>query len=167
MPVPPRRYHLTVRHFPSRTPPPGRGYGCRQSRHSRQGVARGRFAGPLLTALALATALLIAPPAPVRGQATAGPATPAAPGTPASSPTPGNAAVPAAQPATPNPYGVVEPTAPPVDANPHPPDGKWLKDAQGRLYYLERVRKVEGNYRRIDDHTVRTVWGIPIDVAKE
>jgi hypothetical protein len=158
---------LTVRHFPSRTPPPGRGSGCRQSRHSRQGVARGRFAGPLLTALALATALLIAPPAPVRGQATAGPATPAAPGTPASSPTPGNAAVPAAQPATPNPYGIVEPTAPPVDANPHPPDGKWLKDAQGRLYYLERVRKVEGNYRRIDDHTVRTVWGIPIDVAKE
>ncbi|MBV8200993.1 MAG: VCBS repeat-containing protein [Acidobacteria bacterium] len=73
-----------------------------------------------------------------------------------------NAAAPAAQ--APAPPAASAPAAP---ANPQPPNGKWLKDDLGRSYYIEKTRKVEGQYRRIDDHTVRTVWGVPIDVVRE
>jgi hypothetical protein len=48
-----------------------------------------------------------------------------------------------------------------------PPGGKWLKDEQGRLYYVEKQPKVEGKYMRLDGHRVRTQMGIPIDVVKE
>src|SRR5262249_16205614 len=54
-----------------------------------------------------------------------------------------------------------------AEPNPQPPDGKWLKDEQGRLYFVEKLRKVEGQYRRIDAHTVRTLWAVPIDLLRE
>jgi FG-GAP-like repeat len=47
------------------------------------------------------------------------------------------------------------------------PDGPWLKDEKGKLYRVEKVRKIERQYTRIDGHTVRTVWGIPIEVVRE
>jgi FG-GAP-like repeat len=48
-----------------------------------------------------------------------------------------------------------------------PPDGKWLKDEKGRLYYLEKQPKIEGKYLRLPDHKVRTQSGIPIEVVRE
>ncbi|HEX2641707.1 MAG TPA: VCBS repeat-containing protein [Thermoanaerobaculia bacterium] len=50
---------------------------------------------------------------------------------------------------------------------PGPPDGKWLTDENGQQYFLEKLEKQEGTYRRLDEKTVRTRWGIPIEVAKE
>ncbi|HEX9942338.1 MAG TPA: VCBS repeat-containing protein [Thermoanaerobaculia bacterium] len=50
---------------------------------------------------------------------------------------------------------------------PQPPDGKWLKDEEGRLYFLEKLEKAGAPYLRLDAKTVRTRWGITIDVAKE
>lgn len=50
---------------------------------------------------------------------------------------------------------------------PQPPDGKWLTDENGQQYFLEKLEKQEGTYRRLDEKTVRTRWGIPIEVAKE
>jgi FG-GAP-like repeat len=47
-----------------------------------------------------------------------------------------------------------------------PPDGKWLKDKEGRQYFLKKLEK-SGPYRRLGDNRVRTRWGIEIDVAKE
>lgn len=49
---------------------------------------------------------------------------------------------------------------------PQPPDGKWLKDTEGRDYFLDKLEKA-GPFLRLDDKTVRTRWGIAIDVAKE
>jgi len=46
-----------------------------------------------------------------------------------------------------------------------PPDGVWLKDAEGQEYFVDRWPKSKA--RRIDKKTVRTVWGIPIDVFRE
>jgi hypothetical protein len=77
------------------------------------------------------------------------------------------AAPPAAAPAPAQPFGASVENKGTTSLAPQPPDGKWLKDDQGRLYFVDRLRKVEGTYRRIDDHTVRTVWGIPIEVVKE
>jgi hypothetical protein len=102
----------------------------------------------LLASLAL-PALLLAPPSPAGAQGSRPDA--------ASEPAPPASAAAAQAPA-------------PAGAGPlalEPPDGKWLKDEKGKLYFIEKVRKVEGQYRRIDDHTVRTVWGIPIEVVKE
>jgi hypothetical protein len=107
----------------------------------------------------LLPALLLAPANPAGAQAqgtqSASPPAAAAPGP----------AVPTGPAA--NPYGAAVPQTRPVDMNPQPPDGKWLKDDQGRRYFIEKLRKVQGQYQRIDDHTVRTLWGVPIDVAKE
>jgi FG-GAP-like repeat/FG-GAP repeat len=46
-----------------------------------------------------------------------------------------------------------------------PPNGAWLEDADGRKYFIDRLLKKRA--RRIDKKTVRTVWGVPIDVVKE
>jgi hypothetical protein len=117
----------------------------------------------LLSPLMLLPALLVAP-AVTAGAQGAQPAAPVAPSTQPASP----ARPPAAAPApTENPYGAAVPQTRPVNVNPQPPDGKWLKDDLGRLYFVEKTRKVEGQYRRIDDHTVRTLWGVPIDVVRE
>jgi hypothetical protein len=88
------------------------------------------------------------------------------------------AAAPGAGAAT-NPFGLPAPavTPPPVSGTatpsagrspePQPPDGRWLTDKEGRKYYVEKLSKAGGNFMRLDAHTVRTRWGIPIDVVKE
>ncbi len=48
-----------------------------------------------------------------------------------------------------------------------PPDGVWLKDEEGREYYVDRIPKDEGFYRRIDDKTVKTRWGVVVHVDHE
>lgn len=55
----------------------------------------------------------------------------------------------------------------PQPPQPQPPDGKWLTDEEGRQYYVDKLAKEEGLYRRLDEKTVRTRWGIPIEVVKE
>src|SRR5258708_4192231 len=49
---------------------------------------------------------------------------------------------------------------------PQPPDGKWLKDKDGRLYFLEKLEK-DGPFLRMNDHQIRSRWGITVDVVKE
>jgi hypothetical protein len=46
-----------------------------------------------------------------------------------------------------------------------PPDGKWLKDEEGREYFLDKMPKELA--QRVDDKSVRTRYGIPLQVAKE
>lgn len=114
------------------------------------------FPHHLVLALPLAVAatlLCLAPAAPAGAQAY-----PPAQVPPSMAP-PAGAAGPAGEPA---PSRITA-----ADSAPQPPNGKWLKDDQGRLYFVEKLRKVEGQYRRIDDHTVRTVWGVPIEVVRE
>lgn len=129
---------------PSLWPPPLPTEG-RLARYARLGASA-------LPALLLLPMLMAAQPGVARTQA----GQPAAAAPPAPAPPPAE-----------NPYGAVVQQTRPLDRNPQPPDGKWLKDEQGRSYYVEKVRKIEGQYRRIDDHTVRTLWGIPIDVVRE
>ncbi|HEX2223526.1 MAG TPA: VCBS repeat-containing protein [Thermoanaerobaculia bacterium] len=57
--------------------------------------------------------------------------------------------------------------ATPPPPQPAPPDGKWLTDEEGRSYFVDKLPKEEGFYRRLDEKTVRTRWGIPIEVVKE
>jgi hypothetical protein len=118
-------------------------------------VAMAALPAPLLAA---AQAAQPAPP-----PAAAAPAPPAtSAGAPAAPPgaAPGYASQPFGS-------GTPPPTVKLNPAGPQPPDGKWLKDNQGRLYFIDKMRKVQGQYGRIDDHTVRTVWGVPIDVVRE
>jgi len=49
---------------------------------------------------------------------------------------------------------------------PQPPDGKWLKDKDGRQYFLEKLEK-EGPFLRLNDHQIRTRWGITVHIVKE
>ncbi|HEX4965883.1 MAG TPA: VCBS repeat-containing protein [Thermoanaerobaculia bacterium] len=49
---------------------------------------------------------------------------------------------------------------------PQPPDGKWLKDKDGKQYFLDKIDK-DGPFLRLNDHQIRTRWGITVDVAKE
>ena len=46
-----------------------------------------------------------------------------------------------------------------------PPEGRWLKDDQGREYLVARTPKNKA--ARIDKNTVRNFWGIPLDVVRE
>jgi len=46
-----------------------------------------------------------------------------------------------------------------------PADGQWQKDEEGREYRLEKMEK--GQAVRLDPKTVRSKWGIPIQVVKE
>jgi hypothetical protein len=79
------------------------------------------------------------------------------------------------QPPTPAPAAAEEdelpleaPAPPPAErTGPQPPDGKWLTDEQGRKYFLETITKAGTPFLRLDDKTVRTRWGITVDVAKE
>ncbi len=55
-----------------------------------------------------------------------------------------------------------------AQTGPQPPDGVWLKDEEGREYFLDKLAKSAGPYKKNDaDHTVRTVWGIVLKVEKE
>lgn len=48
-----------------------------------------------------------------------------------------------------------------------PPDGKWLKDEEGREYFITPIPRLEGGYRWLnDEHTkVRLPYGLSLDVA--
>ncbi|MGO9453015.1 MAG: FG-GAP repeat domain-containing protein [Candidatus Binataceae bacterium] len=48
---------------------------------------------------------------------------------------------------------------------PQPPDGRWLKDANGYEYFIDRLEKTKAT--RIDQKTVRMQWGFNMDVVKE
>lgn len=81
----------------------------------------------------------------------------------------GNAQAPAPGAQEPDTVLVGEPAAAAPAAQeqgPQPPDGKWLKDKEGRQYFLEKFDK-SMRHRRLDDKTVRTPWGISIEVEKE
>lgn len=54
---------------------------------------------------------------------------------------------------------------PPSSAEATPSGGPWLKDEQGREYYLDKVERSRAV--RIDEHTARMHWGIPIEIASE
>ena len=54
----------------------------------------------------------------------------------------------------------------PEPADLEPPDGEWLIDEEGREYYIAALAK-DGPYLRLDDHLVRTRWGISIRVDHE
>lgn len=56
---------------------------------------------------------------------------------------------------------------PPEIATLEPPDGKWLKDEEGREYFITPVPRLEGGYRWLnDEHTqVRLPYGLSLDVA--
>jgi len=53
----------------------------------------------------------------------------------------------------------------PSDPGPQPPDGKWLTDDQGRQYFVDKLPRAQGV--KVDAHTVRTVWSIPIEITGE
>ena len=84
---------------------------------------------------------------------------------------PAPAAPAAASPQPPPAQGGASSPAPAAAApsrfSPQPPDGKWLKDEKGRLYYVDKQRKVKGQYRRLPNHIVQTQMGIPIEVVRE
>src|SRR5216684_6310238 len=46
-----------------------------------------------------------------------------------------------------------------------PPGGRWLKDDQGREYFVARTPKNKA--ARIDKNTVRNFWGFPLDIVRE
>ena len=116
--------------------------------------ARTALSAALLT-LAAACAAVPSPATAAPADAQAAPAAPAPDAKPAAPP----AAAPASQQAA----------APPAAERkgPEPPDGKWLKDENGREYFLDKLEKVEGTYRRLGNNQVRSRWGVTVDVAKE
>jgi VCBS repeat protein/FG-GAP repeat protein len=121
----------------------------------------------LLAAGAPSQALPQTPPSPARAERARDAAATGQTGTPAPPPAATKPVPPAANPQP--PADTVDSEEPPAAApqGPQPPDGKWLKDAEGREYFLEKLPKTAGTYQRLDAKTVRTLWGIPIDVAKE
>jgi hypothetical protein len=70
--------------------------------------------------------------------------------------------------APPQPVPAVTPTAAPEGYRKglEPPDGKWLKDKDGRQYFLEKLDK-SGPFLRLKDHWIKTRWGINVEVVKE
>jgi hypothetical protein len=46
-----------------------------------------------------------------------------------------------------------------------PPSGKWLTDDDGNQYYLEQLPRSQA--RRMPDGSVKTIWGIPIQIERE
>ncbi|HVR95410.1 MAG TPA: hypothetical protein VMW27_02275, partial [Thermoanaerobaculia bacterium] len=47
-----------------------------------------------------------------------------------------------------------------------PPGAKWLKEKDGRQYYLDKLDK-SAPYLRVNDKTVRSRWGIDVEISKE
>jgi FG-GAP-like repeat len=127
--------------------------------------ARTALSAALLTALT--TACSAAPPARAAAAPTGAPASAKPPAV--AKPAAAQATVPD-QPATADKTAAQQAAAAPAsgaDKGPQPPDGKWLKDKDGREYYLEKIEKRENTYRRLNEKQVRTRWGIDIDVVKE
>jgi hypothetical protein len=46
-----------------------------------------------------------------------------------------------------------------------PPGDKWLKDDHGNEYSIQRIPKNEA--QRIDQKTVRNLWGLRLEIVKE
>jgi hypothetical protein len=119
--------------------------------------ARRPIPAPLLIAAALSWAL----PGPAAAAA-------APPKTP-----PATAAPKAAAPAVAAPTAPTASAAPAAGANtatpagPQPPNGKWLKDKEGRQYFVDKLAKEGLRFLRMNDKTLRTAWGIDIDLVKE
>ncbi|HEV8582650.1 MAG TPA: VCBS repeat-containing protein [Thermoanaerobaculia bacterium] len=110
----------------------------------------------LLGAATLVSAALAAAKPPKSAPAKKAPAKPA-------SAVPAQAAAPAAEDELP----LEAPPAAPAARGPQPPDGKWLTDEEGRKYFVEKLEKAGAPFLRLDAKTVRTRWGITIDVLKE
>jgi hypothetical protein len=53
----------------------------------------------------------------------------------------------------------------PVISRAQSADEKWLTDTDGRSYRIEKLPKSQG--QKIDDGHVRTLWGVPADLARE
>jgi hypothetical protein len=108
-----------------------------------------------IPALLLAvTALSLAPRAVMAAAAANAAAPPAKPSASSSSTPPAPAAA--------DDTADAKPTPAPLG----PPDGKWLKEKDGREYYIDKISK-EYHYDRIDAHRVHTAWGINIEPVKE
>jgi FG-GAP-like repeat/FG-GAP repeat len=54
--------------------------------------------------------------------------------------------------------------APSLPTTPEPPGG-WLRDEQGRQYYIDQIPKSRAH--RVDRKTVVGRWGFPLDVVRE
>ncbi len=52
-------------------------------------------------------------------------------------------------------------------AYPEAPDDKWLVDEEGRQYFVKKIPKREGAYRRLGDDKVRVGHGFTIDIVGE
>src|SRR5215218_3104994 len=116
-----------------------------------------RFAPRLIPALLLIAAAL--------SWAMPGPAAAAAPPKKSSAKTP-KAATPA--PAAPAADAKTAPAAGAAVADgPQPPNGKWLTDKEGRQYFVDKLQKEGMRYLRVNDKTLRTAWGINVDLVKE
>jgi hypothetical protein len=80
------------------------------------------------------------------------------------------APTPPAQVAQPSPPPPAEPAATPAPAEERavvePPDGKWLTDEEGNKYFILEVPRIEGQYRWIDEHTVRLAGGMPLKLLR-
>jgi hypothetical protein len=48
-----------------------------------------------------------------------------------------------------------------------PADGKWLKADDGREYFVARLPKVRGTYRRIDEHTILYKYFVRLEITGE
>lgn len=81
------------------------------------------------------------------------------------------AQAPVQPPASPKPAEAAGPAGPAAAAiaaqGPQPPDGVWLKDPDGREYFVDSLAKSAGVYRRVDDKTIRTVWGVTLHLERE
>jgi hypothetical protein len=47
------------------------------------------------------------------------------------------------------------------------PEYEWFVDDEGRRYRVERLKKKKGQFRRLEDDQIRTVWGIIIFLEDE
>jgi len=99
-------------------------------------------------------------------QAGAGTALAAQAGASASAPAVPAPAAPPAPAATPAPSAPA-PAAKAPTKNPLPPGAQWLTDEHGHRYYLEKMKKSEVRYVRVDKDHIRTAWGITVKVTKE
>src|SRR6185295_3883183 len=81
------------------------------------------------------------------------------------------AQAPVQPPASPKPAEAAGPAGPAAAAiaaqGPQPPDGVWLKDPDGREYFVDSLAKSAGVYRRVEDKTIRTVWGVTLHLERE
>jgi FG-GAP-like repeat len=145
-------------------------------------MLNGRSLSLLSSALVLALAIAASGCQQPTQPRTAPQAAPATASAPASAPAAPPAAPPAARhappaeepgrPPAPDPAGGAR-SAPPVSAGSgiaptptvEPPDGKWLKDKDGREYFIYALPRVENNYEWVEKgKRVRVEYGLVLDV---